>query len=86
MSLLGWSGAEMAGKKFIKGSEEWMLIVDFWALCQSIWIPEDTEEYIRDTADRVDAFYKKYGTDFVRDLIDVLLREIDRRSGAGNGK
>lgn len=73
----------MAEKKFIRGSEEWLMFQDFWKLCQGIWIPEDTEEYTRDAADRVDAFYEEYRTDFAKDLIRVLMDEIDRKSCAG---
>ena len=35
----------MASKKFAKGSDEWMMFMDFWNLCQKFWISEDTDEY-----------------------------------------
>lgn len=36
---------DMASKKFAKGSDEWMMFMDFWNLCQKFWISEDTDEY-----------------------------------------
>lgn len=76
----------MAEKKFLKGSEERMLILDFYELCQSIWIPENTEEYCNDAADRLDAFFEKYKTAFAKDLCKALLNEIERKSGGGYKK
>ena len=35
----------MAEQRFVKGTEEYVMFNDFWKLCQSFWIPEDTEEY-----------------------------------------
>lgn len=35
----------MAEQRFVKGTEEYVMFNDFWKLCQSFWIPEDTDEY-----------------------------------------
>ena len=35
----------MASKKLQNGTEEWMMFVDFWQMCQEHWIAEDTDEY-----------------------------------------
>ena len=38
----------MAEVKFAKGSEEWQMFMDFWALCQKYWEPEETDECLND--------------------------------------
>ena len=35
----------MAEARFSKGSDEWVMFTDFWALCQKYWIPEGGDEY-----------------------------------------
>lgn len=34
-----------AKQQFVKGTEEYVMFNDFWKLCQSFWIPENTDEY-----------------------------------------
>ena len=50
----------MAGMRFEKGSEEWRMFTDFWALCQKYWIPDNTDEYwdsfIRESNDFCDKY------------------------------
>ncbi len=70
----------MAKKKFLKGSEEWMLFQDFWRLCQSFWIVEDTDDYWEDTINQVEEFVKKYPGEFPRELAYALIHELERRS------
>jgi hypothetical protein len=41
----------MAAKKFLKGSEEWMMFMDFWKLCQDFWEPEDNQDYWQNSAE-----------------------------------
>ena len=50
----------MASKKFNKGSEEWMMFMDFWNLCQKYWIVEDTDEYWEGVIRSANDFQKKY--------------------------
>lgn len=50
----------MASKKFSKGSEEWMMFMDFWNLCQKYWIVEDTDEYWESVIRSANDFQKKY--------------------------
>ena len=76
----------MAEKKFIKGSEEWMLLWEFCILCQSIWVPEGTDEYWEDAFGRGEAFVEKYKTDFAKGLFLALWNEIVRRGGGGREK
>lgn len=70
----------MAKKKFLKGSEEWMLFQDFWGLCQSFWLVEDTETYWEEMIDQVEEFRKKYPGEFPKDLAYALIRELERMS------
>lgn len=50
----------MAFQRFEKGSEEWQMFMDYWGLCQSLWVPEDTEEYWNDAYNRCRKFGEKY--------------------------
>ena len=51
----------MAAVKFLKGSEEWMMFMDFWKLCQEYWEPEDNQEYWKGVSEAVVKFGKTYG-------------------------
>lgn len=50
----------MASQRFEKGSEEWQMFMDYWSLCQFLWIPEDTEEYWNDVYNGCRKFGEKY--------------------------
>lgn len=50
----------MAAKKFLKGSEEWLMFMDFWKLCQEYWEPEDSQEYWKEMSKAAMAFDEKY--------------------------
>lgn len=50
----------MAGARFEKGSEEWMMFMDFWQLCQKYWIPEKDDKYWDDFAEELRLFDKKF--------------------------
>lgn len=50
----------MAAKKFLKGSEEWMMFMDFWKLCQDYWEPEDNQEYWKNSSESIMSFARKY--------------------------
>ena len=62
----------MAEVKFAKGSEEWQMFMDFWALCQKYWEPEDSDEWWEETLREIDVFAKKYGS------IESLRRQYPR--------
>lgn len=61
----------VASKRFEKGSEEFILFQDFWKICQSFWIPEDSDEYWEQVVKATDDFYKKY-----KDIDDIFVRGI----------
>ena len=50
----------MASARFSKGSEEWMMFVDFWSLCQKHWVPENDELYWDTVNDDAREFCKKF--------------------------
>ena len=50
----------MAKKNFGKGTEEWMMFVEFWEMCKSFWIPEDTDEYWNELVQKSNEFAEKY--------------------------
>ncbi|MCR5755527.1 MAG: hypothetical protein K6G30_12050 [Acetatifactor sp.] len=68
----------MAEKKFVKGSEEWQLFMDYWALCQKYWTPEDTDEWWDEALSEINQFAKKYGNGmFARRLALALVDELE---------
>lgn len=69
----------MAGKRFPKGSEEFVMFMDYWALCQKFWEPEDKDEYWEGVIEETDAFCKKYGnTTFPRGLAMALINYLEK--------
>ena len=50
----------MAAVRFSKGSEEWLLFMDFWQLCQKHWKVELTDKYWEKLIDDANTFYEKY--------------------------
>ena len=68
----------MAEVKFIKGSEEWQMFMDYWALCQKYWEPEETDEWWEEALGKIDELSKKYGsTVFIRGLCMALVNELE---------
>ncbi len=71
----------MASQKFAKGSEEWQMFMDFWALCQNHWKPEKSDEYWDEVVYKVDEFVKKYGsTAFARGIGLALVNELEAKA------
>ena len=50
----------MAGKNFGKGTEEWMMFVEFWQMCKDFWIAENTDEYWNELIQKSNEFAEKY--------------------------
>lgn len=67
-------------KKFAKGSSEWMMFMDYWALCQKYWEPEESDSYWENLIDATDDFYKKYSTEFAKALALSLVNEAERKN------
>lgn len=68
----------MGSVKFQKGSEEWMMFMEYWALCQKYWVPEKDDAWWDEALDEIDAFSKKYGnTVFVRGWAMALVKHLE---------
>lgn len=50
----------MAEVKFDKGSEEWMMFVEYWQMCQKFWKPEDSDKYWQELINAINEFYEKF--------------------------
>ena len=61
---------------FQKGSEEWLMFMEYWELCKKYWIPKDTDAYWDSLIKDVDSFYK---SDFARALANALADEAERK-------
>lgn len=70
----------MAEKKFTKGSEEWLFFQDFYRLCQSIWIVENSDEYWDDVFQKTNELYKKYPDDFCKGQVLALIDYLDKKA------
>lgn len=68
----------MAAKKIVKGSREWKMFQDLWKLCQELWVPEDTDEYWRQVAEKTFEFTKKYDTPFAHYFAVGFLNALDQ--------
>ena len=60
-------------KKFAKGSSEWMMFMDYWALCQKYWEPDDNDDYWESVVKETDVFYRKYNSEFAKSLALTLV-------------
>ena len=67
-------------KKFAKGSSEWMMFMDNWALCQKYWEPDDNDDYWESVVKETDVFYRKYNSEFAKSLALTLVNELERKS------
>lgn len=72
--------SNMAGKKIVKGSEEWQMFQDFWKLAQEIWEPEDTDEYWQEVIGKTD--------EFIEEMADtvIMIWQIKYLLGVGEGE
>lgn len=66
-------------KKFAKGSSEWMMFMDYWALCQKYWEPDDNDDYWESVVKETDVFYRKYNSEFAKSLALTLVNELERK-------
>ena len=69
---------ETAEQRFVKGTEEYELFNDFWKLCQSFWVPEDTDEYWKRLHDSAVAFGNGHGQ-FAMKLALAYISEMERK-------
>lgn len=72
----------MAEQRFVKGTEEYVLFNDFWKLCQSFWIPEDSDEYWKKLHDAAVEFGNSNGQ-FAMRLALAYISEMERKFKGG---
>lgn len=58
----------MGSVKLLKGSEEFEMFQDYWKMMQSVWSVENTKEYWEKVVEDTDRFYRKYQTEFSKEL------------------
>ena len=78
----------MAAKKIEKGSGEWNLFMDYWAIYQKYFDPEENDEYWESLRDDLDGFWKKYqgqAGSFPRGLANVLNQHMKEKMEANGG-
>ena len=73
----------MAAQKFEKGSEEWQMFMEFWQMCQTYYIPEETDEYWDGVMESGNNFLKKYKTPFANGLFWAFFNEMERKMKDG---
>ena len=56
-------------KELKKGDTEYELFNDYWKLTKEFNIPEDADEYWESLINAGDAFYKKYNSQYAKDLV-----------------
>lgn len=72
----------MASKRFEKGSEEWSMFREYWALCQQFWEPEDNDEYWEQVIYSTNEFYKKYKANneiFAKEIALAFVDALDKK-------
>lgn len=72
----------MASKRFEKGSEEWSMFREYWALCQQLWQPEGNDEYWEQVIYSTNEFYKKYKENneiFAKEIALALVDTLDEK-------
>lgn len=66
----------MGSVKLLKGSEEFEMFQDYWKMMQSVWSVENTKEYWEKVVEDTDRFYRKYQTEFSKELALALANEL----------
>lgn len=73
----------MASADFPKGSREWEMIGEFWAICKKYWFVEDTDEWWEEVKEATDAFVRKYGREtFPRCIMGGFIRSLEEQARA----
>lgn len=68
----------MGEVRFLKGTEKWIMFMEFWNLCQKYWIPEREDSWWNEALGEIEAFQKRNGsTVFVRGLGMALINHLE---------
>ncbi|MBM6803286.1 hypothetical protein H6B07_11585 [Mediterraneibacter glycyrrhizinilyticus] len=69
----------MSAIKLQKGTEEFEMFRDYWKMLEENWGVEDSEAYWNKVIEDTDAFYRKYDTEFSKELALALINELERK-------
>lgn len=70
----------MSAIKLQKGTEEFEMFRDYWKMLEENWGVEDSEAYWNKVIEDTDAFYRKYETEFSKELAQALINELERKA------
>ena len=70
----------MSAIKLQKGTEEFEMFRDYWKMLEENWDVEDSEVYWNKVIEDTDAFYRKYETEFSKELVLALINELERKA------
>ena len=70
----------MSEIKLQKGTEEFEMFRDYWKMLEENWGVEDSEAYWNKVIEDTDAFYRKYETEFSKELALALINELERKA------
>ena len=70
----------MSAIKLQKGTEEFEMFRDYWKMLEENWGVEDSDAYWDKVIGDTDAFYRKYGTEFSKELALALINELERKA------
>lgn len=70
----------MSAIKLQKGTEEFEMFRDYWKMLEGNWGIEDSEAYWNKVIEDTDAFYRKYETEFSKELALALINELERKA------
>lgn len=70
----------MSAIKLQKGTEEFEMFRDYWKILEENWGFEDSEAYWNKVIEDTDAFYRKYETEFSKELALALINELERKA------
>lgn len=70
----------MSAIKLQKGTEEFEMFRDYWKMLEENLGVEDSEAYWNKVIEDTDAFYRKYETEFSKELALALINELERKA------
>ena len=60
-------------------STEFKMFADFWNIYKKYYEPQESDKYWESMVEEINAFHKKYNTDFSRALALALSNEIEMK-------
>lgn len=77
----------MAEFKFQKGTEEWLMFMDYWNLCQRHWIVEKADDYWEQLIRETNVFIAKYeNIELAKNMALAFMNTQEQKLKEQNGK